>query len=182
MKFPRRPFQFGLVASLTLIAVIALVAWLADHYLTLIGVLLSIVISVPLLMVSLRLGPLQALDVMRRTKASRKDHTMDLLRVEFVGGPFDGDIHPFPCPPQIEMLGLPVTPTGIVPFTGDPPTAWTPATSFAFYKLRQNGSNWKYVYVESRPGHEAKLDRNDPVIKAALEAGRLAVERRNTAS
>jgi hypothetical protein len=95
-----------------------------------------------------------------------------LVEIEFVGGPFDGEIHPF-CEPLIPLLGIPVLNTGEIPFRSEPPIdAWSTASAFYEFERSEGALRYRFVRITNTP---TEIDRSDPAIQKALEAGWRAV-------
>ena len=91
-----------------------------------------------------------------------------IIEVEFIGGPFDGEIHPF-CEPLIPLLGIPIPTTLEFPFSAVPATdSWS--ASSAFYESEQREGAFRYRFIRTAKT-STELGRSDPAIKQALEAG-----------
>jgi hypothetical protein len=93
----------------------------------------------------------------------------ELVEIEFVGGPFDGEIHPY-CVPLIPSVGIPVPRTSGFPFRSEAPVD-SRSSATAFYEF-DGTSRYRFVRIANTP---TEIDRSDPAIKQALEAGWRAV-------
>lgn len=92
-----------------------------------------------------------------------------IIRIQFVGGPFDGHVQPFGDPGLIQQLSLPVNENMLPLLKGEKLGPSSPINSLARYRLRQVGDDWKYEFVELISAKEIDFE-------AMREAGRRAVE------
>lgn len=80
------------------------------------------------------------------------------IKIQFVGGPFDGHSQAFTDPPILKRLALPVTDNTLPLLQGKPLGPPTPIATVARYQLGKVGNRWEYHFVESVTAKDIDLE------------------------
>jgi hypothetical protein len=80
------------------------------------------------------------------------------IKIQFVGGPYDGHKQAFTDPPILERLALPVNKNTLPLLKGKKLGSPSSTSTVARYELRRIENGWQYHFVEAVSAEEIDLE------------------------